>query len=148
MRQQCENAKSHSPNEGTTLRTSNRPIPLEFTVDRASREPLHRQIYQALRRAIIDRHLPAGSPLPSTRSLSRTLGVSRNTVLNAYEALLLEGFLAGKIGSGTRVRESSETRSIRDGKIPRPSTLLRHAHYPADPVGFEDPDGSPLYAHR
>lgn len=122
---------------------------LEIVVDRASPEPLHRQIYDALRRAILDRRLPAGAGLPSTRALAKRLRVSRNTVLNAYETLLLEGLLIAKIGSGTRVSaHPHESRTLPAPKIPHPRTLLRQAHFPVEPAGFEDPDGNLLYVHR
>lgn len=65
--------------------------------------PLFRQLYEGLRGRILDGTLAAGARLPATRRLADELGVSRNTVLNAYEQLLAEGYLEGKIGSGTYV---------------------------------------------
>jgi GntR family transcriptional regulator/MocR family aminotransferase len=77
--------------------------PLLLTLDPRAREPLHRQVYRELRAAILDGRLSAGVRLPSTRSLAGDLAVSRNTVLQAYEQLVVEGFLDGRVGSGTRV---------------------------------------------
>jgi GntR family transcriptional regulator / MocR family aminotransferase len=65
--------------------------------------PLHQQLYTHLRSAILNRQLAAGTRLPSTRALARELGVARNTVLNAFEQLLAEGYLEGKTGSGTYI---------------------------------------------
>jgi len=65
--------------------------------------PIYHQVYEALRQAILDGRLTAGSRLPSTRTLSKELGVSRNTVLQAYDLLLAEGYAQGKHGSGTFV---------------------------------------------
>jgi GntR family transcriptional regulator / MocR family aminotransferase len=65
--------------------------------------PLHRQLFDALRAAILEGRLSAGSRLPSTRDLGREIGVSRNTVMAAYEQLVAEGFLEGRTGSGTYV---------------------------------------------
>ena len=59
---------------------------------RADRAPLHRQIYEALKSGIRDGKYRPGSRLPSTRALCADLGVSRNTVLAAYEQLLAEGY--------------------------------------------------------
>ena len=56
-------------------------------------ETLHRQIYLALLDAITSGQLPAGSRMPSTRELSRTLGVSRNSVLHAFEQLHARGYV-------------------------------------------------------
>ena len=64
--------------------------------------PLHRQIYDELRQAILSGRL-ANQRLPSTRSLARSLGVSRNTVTQSYEQLLSEGYLQTAVGSGTFV---------------------------------------------
>jgi len=68
--------------------------------------PLQRQVYQALRAAILERRLAPGARLPATRSLAAELGVSRNTVLAAYEQLAAEGYVAGRVGSGTHVSET------------------------------------------
>ncbi len=65
--------------------------------------PLYRQVYSHLRQAILQGQLTAGTRLPSTRVLAADLSVSRNTVVNAYEQLIAEGYLEGQIGSGTRV---------------------------------------------
>jgi GntR family transcriptional regulator/MocR family aminotransferase len=67
---------------------------------------LHRQVYRALRGAILGGRLRAGERLASTRTLARDLGVSRNTVLQAYEQLVAEGYAAGREGSGTYVAEA------------------------------------------
>src|SRR5271154_3534731 len=70
--------------------------------------PLYRQVYDQLRQAILEQELPAGARLPSTRALARTLGVSRNTVLNAYETLTADVLLAARRGSGTHVSMPSD----------------------------------------
>jgi GntR family transcriptional regulator/MocR family aminotransferase len=72
-------------------------------VDRSGGVPLHRQIYRELRRAILDGKLRPGQRIPSTRALSLDLEVSRQPVLAAYEQLLHEGYLDGRLGSGTFV---------------------------------------------
>jgi GntR family transcriptional regulator / MocR family aminotransferase len=76
-----------------------------ISVDRAADEPLHRQIYRALRRSILDSDLPENSMLPSTRALADDLGVCRNTVVAAYEQLSAEGYIETRQGSGTRVAQ-------------------------------------------
>ena len=64
---------------------------------------LHRQVYRALRGAILDGALAPGARLPSTRTLTHDLGVSRTPILLAYEQLVAEGYVAGRRGSGTYV---------------------------------------------
>ncbi len=72
-------------------------------VDRRAREPLHRQIYNAYRTAIIERALRPKQQVPSTRTLASELGVSRIPVLNAYAQLLAEGYFEARVGAGTVV---------------------------------------------
>jgi GntR family transcriptional regulator/MocR family aminotransferase len=103
---------------------------------------MYLQLRDALRRGILDRSLPPGAKLPSTRSLAKRLSVSRNTVVNAYEALSGEGLVTGAIGSGTRV-----TATVRRRRLDVRS-VLRESHFPTDPLPVCDPDGNPLYLHR
>jgi len=67
------------------------------------RMPAHRRVYEAIRSAIASQYLTPGARLPSTRSLAEDLGVSRNTLLAAFEQLHHEGYVVSRIGSGTRV---------------------------------------------
>jgi GntR family transcriptional regulator/MocR family aminotransferase len=103
--------------------------------------PLYRRIADDLRRSIAAGKLPAGARLPSSRALAMQLGVSRNSVTAAYETLLAEGILVSRRGSGTIVHRAP-TRRL------EPRSLLREAHYPADAVRFEDPEGNTVYLHR
>jgi GntR family transcriptional regulator / MocR family aminotransferase len=76
---------------------------LTLPLDARASVPLFRQLYDGVRRGILDGTLAPGLRLPATRQLASELGVSRNTVLNAYEQLLAEGYLQGRTGSGTYV---------------------------------------------
>ena len=60
--------------------------------------PIHRQVREGLRRAILEGRLRPGQRIPSTRSLAADLGVSRLPVLSAYEQLPHEGYLVGRTG--------------------------------------------------
>ncbi len=149
IHQEWENAKSHFATKGTILQPQGiLRFPL-FTLDRTSARPMFRQVYDVLKRAIVNGELPLGARLPSTRSLARHLGVSRNTVLNAYETLAAEGLLDGRIGSGTRVCMAvAGSCYVPAPSIPDARAMMREAHYPTTPTGFDDPDGTPLYFHR
>src|SRR5262249_23488770 len=68
--------------------------------------PLHRQVYVALRAAILGGNLAPGARLPSTGALAATLGLSRTTTHLAYEQLMAEGYAEGRVGSGTYVANS------------------------------------------
>ncbi|MBE0587497.1 MAG: PLP-dependent aminotransferase family protein [Hydrogenophaga sp.] len=68
--------------------------------------PLHRQLYEALRRAMLDGKLGAGERLSSSRDLAQDLGLSRNTVVAAINQLSVEGYLVSRVGSGTFVNDN------------------------------------------
>ena len=76
-----------------------------ITLDPAGQRPMHRQLYQRLRAAILAGELAPGTRLPSTRGLATELGVSRTTTLTAYEQLRDEGYLDGQVGAGTTVAQ-------------------------------------------
>lgn len=76
-----------------------------IVLDRESTDPLYKQIYVGIRRAILNKQLLAGVRLPSSRDLADSAGVSRNTVLNALNQLIAEGYLQSKLGSGTYVSD-------------------------------------------
>lgn len=65
--------------------------------------PLYQQLYAHMRAAIFSGELKRGLKLPSSRALADELGVSRNTVQNAYRQLAAEGYLESVEGSGTFV---------------------------------------------
>jgi GntR family transcriptional regulator/MocR family aminotransferase len=65
--------------------------------------PLYRRIYRALKSSIRGGRLGPAARLPSTRTLAADLGVSRNTVMLAYEQLAAEGYVVGRQRSSTAV---------------------------------------------
>lgn len=73
--------------------------------DRESSVPYYAQIYNGFRTAIVSGRLGPGERLPSTRSLATELAISRLPVLMAFQQLLSEGYLVGKVGSGTYVAD-------------------------------------------
>jgi GntR family transcriptional regulator/MocR family aminotransferase len=72
--------------------------------DRSSPVPFYLQIYEGVRAAITSGRLIPGQRLPSTRTLAEELQISRYPVFSAFDQLLQEGYLDGKVGSGTFVR--------------------------------------------
>jgi GntR family transcriptional regulator/MocR family aminotransferase len=76
-----------------------------IAIRRNAKTPIHRQIYEAYRAAIIAGNLRPGQRIPSTRVLADELGVSRFPVLNAHAQLLAEGYLVSRVGAGTVVSD-------------------------------------------
>jgi GntR family transcriptional regulator/MocR family aminotransferase len=77
-----------------------------IAIDRKVQKPLHKQIYDGFRVAIIDGSLHPGQRIPSTRVLAVELRVSRFPVLSAYGQLLAEGYFEGRVGAGTVISTS------------------------------------------
>jgi GntR family transcriptional regulator/MocR family aminotransferase len=71
----------------------------------APRGPRRRAVEVALRTAIREGRLAAGTRLPSSRALAGDLGLARGTVVEAYAQLGAEGYLESRHGAGTWVRE-------------------------------------------
>ncbi|MGH2602482.1 MAG: GntR family transcriptional regulator, partial [Dehalococcoidia bacterium] len=65
--------------------------------------PLYRRVYLALKAKIRAGGLGPATKVPSTRALARDLGVSRNTVMLAYEQLAAEGYLVSRHRGATSV---------------------------------------------
>ena len=72
-------------------------------LDRNSAVPLFQQLDTQIRKAVLSGHLQSGLRMPSSRSLAEQLGISRTSVVTAFEQLIAEGFLEGRVGAGTFV---------------------------------------------
>jgi GntR family transcriptional regulator/MocR family aminotransferase len=125
---------------------------LAITLDQRSATPLHKQLYDELRRAILTGRLKPGERVPSTRGLSQSLGVSRATVTQSYEQLLSEGYLRAATGSGTfvgcelpdellKIKPVEKYRlAARTPEAGRQIELSRYGASIADSVPFEPPE--------
>lgn len=78
---------------------------LTLSIDHDCERPISSQLYGGLRDMILSGGLHAGERLPASRTLGRELGVSRTTVVNAYERLTAEGLIESRVGAGTYVSE-------------------------------------------
>ncbi len=105
------------------MRTAAASIAPFVTLDRRSRLPIYRQLYEGFRDAILERRLRAGQRIPSTRTLAAELGVSRLPLLNAFEQLVAEGYFRSVTGSGTFVASVTLPPSARER--PRGAATIR-----------------------
>lgn len=87
------------------------------------------QIYRQLRAAISDGRLRPGELLPPTRDFAQFLGVSRNSVLSAYDRLSGEGLLVRHVGAGTFISRSLSGKNVEppwsDRTVLRPKQFWR-----------------------
>ncbi len=80
---------------------------LTYTLSADRPEPLYEQLYRLLKKDILTGRIPAGSRLPSRRSLSKNLGISAITVEGAYDRLMDEGFVFSEAKRGYFVSDFS-----------------------------------------
>jgi GntR family transcriptional regulator/MocR family aminotransferase len=85
---------------------------------RGPARPAYRWLYDALRSEILEGRLRPGSRLPSTRDLSAQYGLSRGTIVLAFEQLKSEGYTEGRVGSGSFVSRTLPDALLR---VPPPS---------------------------
>lgn len=86
--------------------------------------PMHQQLSEWFRRAIVDGQLRPGQRVPSSRSLADELKISRVPVMSAYEQLYAEGYLETFVGAGTCVARSIPGRTLKpSGAGPLDATL-------------------------
>ncbi len=77
-----------------------------FTLDRNSKKSLQAQIREFMVSVILEGHFGAGEKMPSTRRLSKQLGISRNTVVMVYQSLNDDGYILASERSGYFVAET------------------------------------------
>src|SRR5262245_54013321 len=70
---------------------------------RRSAAPAYQWLYASLRAEILEGRLRPGVRLPGTRDLAEQHGLSRGTIVAAFEQLKAEGYVEGEVGSGTYV---------------------------------------------
>ena len=100
-------------------------------VDKDSSTPLYKQVYESVRRDILDGVWKPGEKIPSIRNLMSDLGVSRNTVVNACQQLYAEGYIESRHGAGYFVSDISF------------DVLRRPGANAAEPARLEEPREEP-----
>ncbi len=143
-----------------------------INLNRIIKVKLWRQIYETLKELMLSGQLKGGDFLPSTRELAKQLKVSRNTVCEAYDLLIAEGYIVSKQGAPTRVVEglSIDRAHYSPPKLERPvvqkiavsfrtgrpdleqfpkflwKQLISNAYeaLPLDAFGYSGPDGLPV----
>ena len=88
-----------------------------FVLNRKSDSYLYEQLYEQLKQQILSGNMKAGQRLPATRELAAEYQISRNTVINAYYQLEIEGYIKPVTGSGYYVEHLPLTKV----SIPKPT---------------------------
>src|SRR5215471_213918 len=107
-------ATKAAPNRGSgPARRSRAPLgaaPLRIELDRRrDAPPFFEQVRSHVERAVADGRLPPGVRLPPERELAAALGVSRSTVMRAYQELVAEGLVRAAPSRGTVVAAAARS---------------------------------------
>lgn len=76
---------------------------MELIISNNTSKPIYEQITSQIKAMIISGELQSGEPIPSMRSLAKSLHISVITVQKAYEDLQRDGFIETTIGKGSFV---------------------------------------------
>ena len=113
-------------------------IELPVVLDRTDPRPLHLQLADQWRAAIVDGRLSANTRLPSSRVLAQVLGVSRHIVLSAVDELIIEGYLMARQGSGVWVSAEACVAPVAETGV-LPGRRHRWQVTPAPPIVSDPP---------
>lgn len=107
-----------------------RTTPFELMLPvRDETTPAYRWLYESVRGEILAGRLKPGTRLPGTRDLGSQYGLSRGTIVNAFDQLKAEGYVEGNVGSGTfvsKVLPEELLHVTRDDAPPSPRPQRRH----------------------
>lgn len=76
---------------------------MEIIISSNANKPIYEQITSQIKAMIMSGELQTGDPIPSMRSLAKTIHVSVITVQKAYEDLARDGFIETTVGRGSFV---------------------------------------------
>lgn len=113
-----------------------RPWILEVQLDRNETKAVYLQIADAIIRDIQSGRLKAGTALPGSRKLAEEIKVNRNTVVDALDVLLSQGWLVSEERRGTFVAEITPGHNLtnKSNSLPEPSVNT----FPKANVIFDD----------
>lgn len=84
-----------------------------LAIDPNDKRTLQTQVFEEVKRMILEGILRSGDPVPGSRALSEQLGVSRNTIILAYDKLLSEGYIESRANIGTFVSSNLPDAAMR-----------------------------------
>jgi GntR family transcriptional regulator/MocR family aminotransferase len=119
---------------------------ISVLLDRSRQESLTTQIVDQIREAIRCMRIGSGMRLPSSRQLSEQLAISRNTVVRAYDLLLMEGIVESRPASGIYVAEQLPRSTAPVQRISDPPDLALRTRTPM-PLRYRRVQGA-LHAVR
>ncbi len=115
--------------------------------------PVYRWLYSSVRTEILEGRRRPGARLPGTRDLAEQYGLSRGTIVSAFEQLKSEGYVEGSVGSGTYVAavlpdELLQVRRRAAGRSQTQPQRKRVSHYARRLKPFPGREPRPVRAFR
>ncbi len=101
-----------------------------IVIDRDSRLPIYIQVSNELAKLIREGKITPGTFLPGTREMAAELSIHRKTIINAYDELTAQGWIASIPRKGFRV--------VPDLPVIKPRTFRPKSNFPAQPAIPED----------
>lgn len=98
-----------------------------------SGQPLYVQLYAYIRDEIIHERLERNERLPSIRQLSKSLDISRTTIENAYQQLLVEGYVYSLPQKGYYVSTFDKTYAMKNQE----QVIKNRYTVPADQIKYD-----------
>lgn len=109
---------------------------LPLALDAQQAMPIPTQLTAQIRQLIAEQVLSPGDHIPSTRALAKQLGVSRGSVVTAYDQLAAEGYIVTAHGSGTTINPSLhllKPKELDTADTPREEAPAKPFHLNLDP---------------
>lgn len=104
---------------------------MEIVVSNKTSRPLYEQISTQVKAQIMSGELKAGEPLPSIRSLAKSLQISVLTVQKAYDLLQADGFIETTAGKGCFVSAQNQDFYLEEQQKKLRSISARRLRLPA-----------------
>jgi GntR family transcriptional regulator/MocR family aminotransferase len=105
-----------------------------ISIDKKQGSTIHNQLYDQLKNGVYEGMLRSGERMPSSREMSKEFKISRNTVLQVFEQLTMEGYFEAKTGSGTFISNNVDKFSRSKGRLAHPAQKPEHST--AKPYGL------------
>lgn len=107
---------------------------MEIILSAHSERPIYEQVYDQIKKQIMDQSLASGEELPSIRGLAKELKVSVITIKKSYELLIQDGFAHSVKGKGTYVAEIDK-RFVQEETV---KTIRKHLALVSDQAKVAD----------
>ena len=87
---------------------------MDIIISSNTSKPIYEQITSQIKAMIMSGELKTGDPIPSMRSLAKSIHVSVITVQKAYEDLQRDGFIETTVGRGSFVSAEEHLQQAAD----------------------------------